>query len=393
MPQLFADNVKSTLAVQLLSNSTTLRVADFSKFPTLGTGDFFKLVISYGLDIEIVQATAADAPSSSFTVVRAQDGTTARTFPGGETQVFISPVASDHRFFQSLQNRANHVGTQDVSTITGLNTVLDGKVDKVAGKGLSTNDYAAADVAKLAGIAVQATKNATDAQLRDRGTHTGTQEIVTVAGLQAALDAKLPLTGGTMIGQLVGQKRSLTMSGAAADGGEGNGSFVARASSTGGDENLAGMTFWHDAYAIRMGVRNDGYFGLGGSSRAAWSLYSDPVGNLVAAGNIQAYSDPDLKDNVVPITNALELIAKLDGVRFVWNRKTDLIGKPGQVDVGVLADQVEAVMPEAVGRSIPDEDNGGHQWRTVDYTKLVPVLIQAVKELSNELDILKARVG
>ena len=70
-------------------------------------------------------------------------------------------------------------------------TAVANKVDSVAGKGLSSNDYTSTDKLKLAGVAEQATKNATDAQLRDRATHTGTQAISTVAGLQAALDSKL----------------------------------------------------------------------------------------------------------------------------------------------------------------------------------------------------------
>lgn len=62
-------------------------------------------------------------------------------------------------------------------------TALDLKVDKVAGKVLSTNDYTAAEKTKLTGIATAATANATDAALRDRSTHTGTQLASTVGAL------------------------------------------------------------------------------------------------------------------------------------------------------------------------------------------------------------------
>lgn len=73
-------------------------------------------------------------------------------------------------------------------------TDISGKVDKVAGKGLSTEDYTTTEKTKLAGIQAGATANSTDAQLRDRATHTGTQAISTVMGLQAAIDAKINLT-------------------------------------------------------------------------------------------------------------------------------------------------------------------------------------------------------
>ncbi|MDH1815709.1 hypothetical protein [Comamonas aquatica] len=82
-----------------------------------------------------------------------------------------------------LRNRANHTGTQAISTVTGLQTALDSKVDKVAGKQLSTEDYTSAEKTKLSGIAAGATANATDANLRDRATHTGTQPITTITGV------------------------------------------------------------------------------------------------------------------------------------------------------------------------------------------------------------------
>ena len=83
---------------------------------------------------------------------------------------------------------------------------ISGKVDKVAGKGLSTEDYSSAEKTKLAGIAAGATVNATDADLRDRATHTGTQAIATVTGLSAAIAAKQDtLVSGSNIKTVNGQ--------------------------------------------------------------------------------------------------------------------------------------------------------------------------------------------
>lgn len=67
---------------------------------------------------------------------------------------------------------------------------LDLKVDKVAGKGLSTNDYTTLEQTKLAGIATGATANSTDAVLLARGNHTGSQATSTITGLDASLSAK-----------------------------------------------------------------------------------------------------------------------------------------------------------------------------------------------------------
>ena len=76
----------------------------------------------------------------------------------------------------------------DLPTNLALQASLDGKVDKVTGQGLSDENYTALEKTKLSGIEDGATANATDAYLLARDNHTGTQDISTVDGLQSALD-------------------------------------------------------------------------------------------------------------------------------------------------------------------------------------------------------------
>jgi hypothetical protein len=160
-----------------------------------------------------------------------------------------------------------------------------------------------------------------------------------------------------------------------------------------GDSAMAVLKFLcNGTYGIKMHLRPDGYFGLGGWSSAAWRWYSAADGTMVASGNIAAYSDPRLKDDVEEIDGALDIIKSLRGVRFTWNHRTTLIGRPGERDIGILADEVEAVLPEIVGRSIPDPTNDDERWKIVAYDKLTPVLIQAVKELSARIEQLEGRV-
>lgn len=86
-----------------------------------------------------------------------------------------------------LLNRENHTGTQEIATVTGLQDELNSKVEKVIGKGLSESNYTSLEKAKLSLIQDEATKNATDSELRDRNTHTGTQDISTISSLQSEL--------------------------------------------------------------------------------------------------------------------------------------------------------------------------------------------------------------
>jgi len=125
-------------------------------------------------------------------------------------------------------------------------------------------------------------------------------------------------------------------------------------------------------------------------------------GTITATGEITAYSsDARLKDNVTLITDPLTKIMQLRGVMFDWNiSKANSLGFEPQHahDVGVIAQEVQAVLPEAVRPAPFDrtEDGtgskSGENYLTVQYEKLTALLIEAVKELKAEVDELKARL-
>jgi len=96
--------------------------------------------------------------------------------------------------------------------------------------------------------------------------------------------------------------------------------------------------------------------------------YCDDNGNWTAVGNVTAYSDERLKENIKTIPNALETVKKLRGVSF--NRK-DFTGK----GIGVIAQEIEQVLPEVV----VDGD-----YKSVSYGNIVGLLIEAIKELANK---------
>ena len=89
-----------------------------------------------------------------------------------------------------LLARANHTGTQAISSVTGLQSALDGKVAVVTGKQLSTEDFTTALKTKLDGVSPAATANQTDSFLLNRTNHSGTQAIGTIVGLTEALNGK-----------------------------------------------------------------------------------------------------------------------------------------------------------------------------------------------------------
>jgi hypothetical protein len=103
-------------------------------------------------------------------------------------------------------------------------------------------------------------------------------------------------------------------------------------------------------------------------------------GQLQVTGDITAFftSDQRLKDNITPIPDALSKVLSISGNTFDWNEKSEKEGS----DVGVIAQEILEVLPEAV----TTRDNG---YLAVRYEKLVPLLIEAIKELKEEINELK----
>ena len=113
-------------------------------------------------------------------------------------------------------------------------------------------------------------------------------------------------------------------------------------------------------------------------------------GDLHVDGDVIAYSttisDQRLKDDIQTIDNALDKVSNLRGVSYTWNNGN----RKGQKDLGLIAQEVEQVLPELVReKEMPMIDGG--TYKTVDYEKIVGVLIEAVKELKQEIEILKAK--
>ena len=99
------------------------------------------------------------------------------------------------------------------------------------------------------------------------------------------------------------------------------------------------------------------------------------TGTIVASSNITAYSDERLKSNVETIPNALEKVNALRGVSF---------DKDGERGLGVIAQEVEKVLPEVV--------LDGEEYKSVAYGNMVGVLIEAIKELTKEVEDLKKQI-
>jgi hypothetical protein len=120
----------------------------------------------------------------------------------------------------------------------------------------------------------------------------------------------------------------------------------------------------------------------------SWYTTSDVQcgAGLVAQGNITAYSDAKLKKDVVTIDAALDKVNALRGVYYVRKDQED-----GRRCIGVIAQEVQDVLPELV-HSNTGPDNT-EETLSVDYGKMVGVLVEAIKELKSEVDDLKTQLS
>ena len=100
-------------------------------------------------------------------------------------------------------------------------------------------------------------------------------------------------------------------------------------------------------------------------------------GDLTVSGSVSEGSDIRLKTNIKPIEDAIDKVTQIEGVSFNWK-------KDNKPSLGVIADQVEKIIPELVQGDDP---------KTVNYNGLIGLLIEAVKDQQTQIDSLKERLS
>jgi hypothetical protein len=142
------------------------------------------------------------------------------------------------------------------------------------------------------------------------------------------------------------------------------------------------FTAWRDRAVLlfssnrnnQMEWRYDGNVVLARDNVVVWSI------------NNYLTSDVRLKTDIKPLEgSSLEKVKQLTAKTYLW--KDDLMGKGDKREIGLIAQEVAEVVPEAVSKMSSDADTLG-----VAYTQLVPLLVEAVKELSAKVESLEAQL-
>ena len=137
----------------------------------------------------------------------------------------------------------------------------------------------------------------------------------------------------------------------------------------------------------KLHVDEGAYFVNGGDNPNELNIRGDIIAFAAAA------SDDRLKTNRSPISDALNKVNSINGFTYNWNDKAKelLDVNTTELQIGVSAQEVQSVVPEVIKtRKVPKSDE---EILIVKYEKLIPLLIEAIKELSDKVDDLEQKLS
>ncbi|MCK4749157.1 MAG: tail fiber domain-containing protein, partial [Bacteroidales bacterium] len=116
--------------------------------------------------------------------------------------------------------------------------------------------------------------------------------------------------------------------------------------------------------------------------------FAEINGDLHVWGTLYEYSDGTKKTNITPLGNSLDKVLALNGVSFEWadGNERKGISSGSKKSIGVIAQDVEVVLPSLVKESRNGE-------KAVNYSGLIPVLLEAIKEQQSQIESLEQRIA
>ena len=350
----FTNNAISTLASGITNSATSITVAsgDGSKFPTLTGSEYFRAtLIDASNNLEIVKVTARS--SDVLTVTRAQESTTARAFSSGD-RIELRITA------QSLLDAA--------TTLTSL----------VADLGTNGNDINFADGNKAN------FGSDTDFVIKHDGSgaflENGTGNLNLRAKTGEASIIAVP--DDTVELYYDNAKKFGTLSTGASVFSSGGCNFVIKCGNNTDNSELRFGDSDSDNPGVIYYVHSDNSMRFNTGGAEEMRLEND--GDLHVDGDVIAFSttvsDVALKSDIQMIPNALDKIDEVRGVTFTRHN--------GQKSAGIIAQELEKVLPEAV-REKELKLVDGKKYKTVEYDAIHGLLINCIKELKEEIKELK----
>jgi len=305
---------------------------------------------------------------------------------GAEIKSAYEGESDTNAFTDALLSKLN--GIEASATADQTNAEIRTAVEAAS----DSNVFTDADHTKLNGI--EASADVTDATNVTAAGALMDSEVTNLAQVKAfssadyataaqgtTADAALPKAGGTMTGDLTISDNDDIIFGAGGDlkirhdatdnnsyiDENGSGSLIVRAN------NLLLKKYTGETYVNCVADGAVTLYYDNASKLATASGGVSVTGDMTASGNVTAYSDERLKDNIKTIDNALDKVSQMRGVTFT---------KDDKLSSGVIAQEMEKIAPELVMDG---------EYKSVAYGNTVGYLIEAIKELKSEIDNHKAK--
>jgi len=333
--------------------------------------------IGSGETITFTDSGATTVTRSGNTIDISSVNTTYSVGDGGLTQVNFTTARRDK--LDGIATSANNYSWQYDTSGNGSNqTVSNGNVIRIQGSGATSVTHSGSTI----------TISSTD-------TNTDTNTVTSVGTSGNLSTGNIVLQGG---GATTVSKSGGTITISSTDTNTDTNNYINAGSYSNGTLNLTGvgLNFNVTGFPTNTNQLTNGAGYTTYSSNQPTNTTSSvkfdalrvgdtttaPANTIQCTGDIVAFatSDERLKDNLTPINNSLEKVGQLKGYEFDWNDKQEV--HSGH-DVGVIAQEVEKVVPEIV------ETRKHNGYKAVKYEKLVPLLINAINELKEEIEELK----
>jgi hypothetical protein len=146
-----------------------------------------------------------------------------------------------------------------------------------------------------------------------------------------------------------------------------------------------GYTSWFTIYNVGMPVWIEA---TNPSTSYSIQLNNNPAGNGLATGWLTYSSSITTKEEKVPISKPVQKVKQLRGETFTW-KDPDFPAKDGIADTGLYLEDIEALGLPGLVEECKVKDKPDKTYKAINMTKLIPVLVEAIKELSTRVEALE----